>query len=494
MRAQLALVVLVALLAPAAAVAFDNTAPNAAQQWYLDQDDAWTFWPVQPTLKTVKVAVIDSGIDAGNPAFSGEIAGGVSFVGGSWRTDSCGHGTFVAGEIASHPADGEGIDGMAFNAKLLIAKVVRTGCDVSTPGEIKAIYWAVHHGARVINLSIGGLRDPQDSELDSYSPGEQAAIEYAYGKDVLVVAAVGNGTQAPQMPWPYADYPAALPHVLGVAAVKDGGDVPAYSNRDQQYVDIAAPGGPIFSVIPRNLVDTTIAGCSTMTPYSDCGPAEFQNGIGTSFSAAQVSAAAALLIGVDPALKAGQVEWLLERSATDADPASGCPICPVGRDSLTGFGTLDVEAALKLLGNEHDLPTPDAYEPNDDADMPGAKAWPLKVPQTIEATLDFWDDPIDVYAIRLDQGETVFIRLDRSRVPNWLTLWRPGTKTVLAPPRSELADEAARGAVVGGQERLSYRVTAGGIYYVEVRAGAGMRRPDRYQLSVAISAPTANRG
>ena len=488
MRTQLALAALAALLLPAAALAFPNTEPDAAQQWYLTQDNAWSFWATEPKLATVKVAVIDSGIDAGHPEFVGRIVAGASFVGGSWKTDTCGHGTFVAGVIAANPSNGQGIAGIAFNAKLLIAKVVQSDCNVSTEGEIKGIYWAVNHGARVINLSIGGIRDPQDSELDSYSAGEEAALEYAYKKGVLVVAADGNGTQAPKTPWPYADYPAALPHVLGVAAIKETGDVPDYSDRDEQYVDIAAPGGPIFSTIPRNLVDDSILGCKDV-PYSNCGPSEFQNAIGTSFSTPQVSAAAALLIGVDPALTPSQVEWLLERSATDASPVTGCPMCAVGRDSLTGFGDLNIEAALKLLGNEHDLPTPDAYEPNDDADMPGAKAWPLAVPQTIQATLDYWDDPVDVYAIKLVKGETVFARLNKGQVPNWLTLWRPGTKTVYGPARAELANRAAKGAVIGTQERLSFRVTVGGTYYVEVQAGAGMRAPDRYQLSLAVQKP-----
>jgi subtilisin family serine protease len=223
---------------------FDNTEPDAAEQWYLTKDDAWSHWPTIPDLAPIRVAVIDSGIDAGHPEFTAHIASGVSFVASSWRTDSCGHGTFVAGEIAANPHNGYGIAGLAFNARLLIAKVVDSSCSVSTLGEIRAIVWAVNNGARVINLSLGGIRDPGNLQLDSYSPAEQAAVEYAWSKGVLVVAAVGNGNQAPSTPWPYADYPAALPHVLGVAAVRRNGSVPDYSNRDKQFVDIAAPGGP----------------------------------------------------------------------------------------------------------------------------------------------------------------------------------------------------------------------------------------------------------
>ncbi len=450
-RTRFALLLIVLLLAPAsAALAFDNTEPDAAQQWYLTQDAAWTHWPSLPHLKTVRVAVIDSGIDATHPELRGRIAAGVSYVGGTWRTDTCGHGTFIAGEIAANPNNDIGIAGMAFNASLLIAKVVDGSCNVSTSGEVKAIRWAVDHGARVINLSIGGIRDPGDLELDSYSASEEAAIEYAWSKGVLVVAAVGNGPQAPRTPWPYADYPAALPHVLGVGAIRENGAVPDYSDRDPQYVDLVAPGGPIFSTIPHNLVDDAIPGCAGMA-YSDCGPSEFRDGIGTSFAAPQVAAAAALLLGVDPSLTPAQVEWILERSATDASPSTGCAPCPIGRDSLTGWGTLDVAAALKLLGNGDNLPAADAYEPNDDAAMPGASAWPLTLPQTIHATLDYWDDPVDVYAVKLVKGETVFARLNKAGVPNWLTLWRPGTKTVYGPPRSELANRAAKGVIRAGR-------------------------------------------
>jgi subtilisin family serine protease len=479
------LAALVGLLVPATAVGFPNTEPDAAQQWYLSQDNAWSYWPAMPTLAPVKVAVIDSGIDAGHPEFSGRIAAGISFVGGSWRTDTCGHGTFVAGEIAANPGNGIGIAGMAFNASLLIAKVVDADCDVSTTGEIDAIRWAANEGARVINLSIGGLRDPTDPALDSYSAGEEAAIEYAWSKGALVVAAVGNGTQAPRTPWPYADYPAALPHVLGVGAIEEDGAVPAYSNRDLRYVDLVAPGGPIFSTIPRGLVNPSIPGCAGQ-PYSDCGPTEFQDGVGTSFAAPQVSAAAALLLGVDPSLAPSQVEWILERSATDANALTGCTQCPGGRDALTGWGDLNVEAALRLLGSARGLPSPDDYEPNDNA---GSSAYRLAIPQTIRATLDYWDDPVDVYAITLAKGEKVFARLSDEPVPVSLTLWQPGTLHVTGPGPVDLADRAAEGVLAGGQERLAFRVPLGGTYYLEVEAGAGLRGVERYALSIALGPP-----
>ena len=141
--------------------------------------------------------MIDSGIDGTHPEFAGRVVAARSFVGGSPYRDDQGHGTFVAGEIAANPFNGSGIAGLAFNARLLIAKVVEPDGSVSLKAEVAAIRWAVDNGARVINLSLGGVRDPLDPALDTYSPLEQAAIEYAYSKGVVVVAAVGQRAAVP---------------------------------------------------------------------------------------------------------------------------------------------------------------------------------------------------------------------------------------------------------------------------------------------------------
>ena len=118
---------------------------------------------------------------------------------------------------------------------------------------------------------------------------------------------------------------------------------------------------------------------------------------GTSFAAPQVSAAAATLIASRPDLGPDQVTAILEQTAVDGEPSSGCRICPLGRDALTGWGRLDVTAALAALDGP--LPAADRFEPNDDA---GGQAYTLWGPRRrIEATLDFWDDQNDVYRIHL---------------------------------------------------------------------------------------------
>jgi subtilisin family serine protease len=470
----------VAFAVTAVALAFDNSEPLAAKQWYLPEDKAWDFWPTAPELYPVKVAVIDSGIDRGHPEFAGRIAAGRSFVSTPWYVDTEGHGTFVAGEIAASPFNNVGIAGLAFNAQLLIAKVVRGDGTVSLPGEVAAIRWAADHGARVINLSLGGVRDPLNPQLDSYSPLEQAAIDYAYAKGVVIVAAVGNGPQSPSTPWPFAHYPAALPHVIGVSAVRRDGSVPAYSNRDTVYNDIAAPGDDMFSTVPRNLTSPDPA-CAD-EPYSDCGPAEFRNAIGTSFAAPQVSAAAALLLGQDPKLAPQQVAWLLERTAADADPQTGCAQCPAGRDKFTGWGRLDVLAALTALTSGKALPPVDHYEPNDNAG-PWSHALP-PLPRTVTATLDYWDDDVDVYRIHLSARQRLFARLTPAAGRVTLTLWQPGTQRIDGL-HVRIQDRVATSRRVGAQSRLAYTAESAGVYYLEAKLAAPVRPIVQYRLALA---------
>ena len=462
-------------------LAFDNTEPLAAKQWYLQQIAAWDFWPARPaTLEPVKVAIIDSGIDGEHPEFLGRVVAWKTFVGGSALRDTEGHGTFVAGLIAANSANNDGIAGIAFNAQLMVAKVVQPDGSVSLQGEVEAIRWAVDNGARVINLSLGGVRDPFDPKVDTYSPLEQAAVDYAFAKGAVVVAAVGNGPQSPRTPWSYAHYPAALPHTIGVSAIRQNGSVPDYSNRDAVYNDITAPGDAIFSTIPRDLVEDR-PGCADH-PYSDCGPFEFRNAIGTSFAAPQVTAAAALVFGQRPDLRPEQVSWLLERTADDINAAAGCDKCPPGRDAYTGWGRLNVLNALLQLQDGPPPPRPDAFETNDDA---GVWAHRYGPPRTISATLDYWDDQIDVYAIRLGRRQRLFARLSPpARAALKLVLWKPQT-TRVDRLRVPLSNQASHSVRVATQERLAYTARAPGTYYLQVKLVAPTQDPVTYKLAVA---------
>lgn len=470
-------------------LAFVPNDPLAARQWYAGRIRAFDAWPRMPILPRVLVAVIDSGIDADHPELDDRIATAQSFVKSPWWWDSNGHGTFVAGQIAAEMNNAQGIAGLAPPADLLIAKVVRSDGTISPEAEARAIRWAVDNDADVINLSFGGMRDPYDSGRDTYSPLEAAAVEYAVKRGVLVVAAVGNGDKAPHAPWEYANYPAALPHVLGVSAISRDGTVPDFSNRDRVFNDIAAPGEDIFSTLPRVLTADRVA--CVPQGYSECGPSEFRRGEGTSFAAPQVTAAAAILLGVRPGMRPDQVAAVLERSAADANSAQGCKRCTVGRDEFTGWGVLDITAAVNSLA----LPVPpaDQFEPNDGAATRAVRLWG-KRQRKIAATLDYWNDEVDVYRVKLRRGQRVTAVLRGPRdAETSLLLWKPGTKSV-EEPRADSRHLAAS-ATEGSVKKVVHRARQGGWYYLEVKLSTptSVKYTLRFAKTKPVKPPVAAR-
>jgi subtilisin family serine protease len=475
-----ALVAALALAAPAAA--FTPTDPLAANQWYLGADHAFDAWETPPTLAPVKVALIDSGVDCTLPDLQGRIGATRSFVGGDPCVDTEGHGTIVAGEIAAN-LDDTGIVGLAWSAQLLVAKVVRSDGSIPIRAEAQAIRWAADQGAQVINLSLGGARDPSHPDRDYYSQLEADAVAYAYAHGAVVVAAVGNSDEAYATPWPYASYPAALPHVIGVSALTRTGGVPDYSDRDPIYNDISAPGSDIFSTFPLQLTQQRPS--CTPQGYTDCAGTEYRHAEGTSFAAPQVSAAAALLLSIRPELTNGQVGAILERSADDVNAADGCRQCALGRDRFSGWGRLDVAKAIEAVTNGGPLPPADRYETNDDAGTHAYTVWGKT--RTINATLDFYDDQVDVYRIALAKGERVSAKL----IGGWtganlsLLLWRPGTERVDDLARQNL--RVAQSLAPGSAQRLVYRAVTGGWFYLEAKVtapGSG-----GYALTIAKSPP-----
>jgi hypothetical protein len=469
--AALALLLAPSALALPLRASYTPNDPLVQKQWYLQDDRAFeAFTEDLPVVNPVRVAIIDSGLDGGHPEFPrARIWQARSWVGGSALTDEEGHGTFVAGEIAAAINNNEGIAGIAFPAQLVIAKIARADQSIDVRDEAEAIRWAVDSGARVINLSIGGLRDPFDPKQDTFSQEEADAIEYAVRKGAVLVAAVGNSDEAPQSPWSFASYPAALPHVIGVSALNSTGNVPNFSNRDRIYNDISAPGQEIFSTLPRPL--TAPRPLCANQGYSDCGPDEFRHAAGTSFAAPQVAAAAIVLLALKPTLRADQVVNILERSTTDMSASNGCRQCPVGRDSLSGWGRLDIAKAIAAV--EGPLPPADRLEPNDDA---GSKSVRLSATvKSVKATLDFWDDQIDVYRIYLRKGQRVQLILDGPPGANSnLLLWKPGTRRVGDLRTQNL--RAAQAIGPGASHKLRYRAPKKGWYYVEAKLatrGAG---------------------
>jgi subtilisin family serine protease len=444
--------VVAALVATSSAAAFTPSNQYYPRQWYLGQDNAFDAWDSPPPFSPVKVAIVDSGVDCSLPDFTNQIAAKKSFVGGNPCMDTQGHGTIVAGEIAGSLYTG-GVVGLAYSSQLVVAKVVASDGTIPVKAEAAGIRWAVNQGARVVNLSFGAVRDPQNRSLDAYSKVEADAVNYAVKKGAVVVAAVGNADEAYTSPWPYASWPSALPHVIGVGALTRSGNVPDFSDEDPTYVDIAAPGVGIFSTYPKFL--TAAQPTCPEQGYTACAQGDLQHPEGTSFAAPQVSAAAAVLLGLYPSLTSSQVTRILERHTDDVNAQTGCGQCPVGRDKFSGWGRLDVQKAVEFLQSGNPLPPSDHFEPNDTPSQ-AYKLWGNR--PRLDATLDYWDDRADFYRVRLLRGQLLRVRAAAQWANASIGL------SLLAKGAGAVTTRHA-----GRTQRLTYRALRTGWYDVKLR-------------------------
>ena len=468
LRVALLGAVVAALVATSSAAAFTPSNQYYAKQWYLGQDNAFDAWDTPPPFEAVKVAIVDSGVDCSLPDFTNQIVAKKSFVGGNPCVDNEGHGTIVAGEIAGSLTTG-GIVGLAYSSQLVVAKVVASDGTIPVKAEAAGIRWAVNQGAKVVNLSFGAVRDTANRSLDAYSKVEAAAVDYAVKKGAVVVAAVGNADEAYTTPWPYASWPSALPHVIGVGALTRSGNVPDFSDQDPTFVDISAPGVGIFSTFPKVL--TAPQSACPEQGYTACATGDLEHPEGTSFAAPQVSAAAAVLLGLYPSLTSSQVTKILERHTDDVNAQNGCDECPVGRDKYSGWGRLDVEKAVNFLDSGNPPPPSDRLEPNDTPSQ-APKLWGHR--PKLAATLDYWDDRIDNYSVRLLRGQRLRVRA----VAHWANA--SIGLSLLAKPTGSVTTRHA-----GKTQRLSYRAPRTGWYDVKLkieRHGGG-----RYALQLTKS-------
>jgi subtilisin family serine protease len=256
----------------------------------------------------VRVAVIDSAIDARHPELANSIA--ETFDAASGSDGPHVHGTGIAGAITAHAR----LMGGAPAARILAIRafvVASNGVQSSSFVVLKGLDYAAVHGAQIINMSFAG---PKDALIER-AIGELAA------KGIVMVAAAGNaGAKSPPL------YPAANPNVIAVSATDAQDHLFAASNRGG-HIAVAAPGVDIFLPAPDQ---------------------KYQVTSGTSFSAAYVSALAALMLEHNPALKPEAVRAMLMKTARDL----GSP----GRDDLFGAGEADAYAAVLAAGSEPAVP------------------------------------------------------------------------------------------------------------------------------------------
>jgi type VII secretion-associated serine protease mycosin len=285
-------------------------------QWDLGKIHVPAAWE-RSTGSDVVVAVIDTGVDGAHPDLEGNVLTGYDAIedteGGDY--DGNGHGTHVAGTVAAIAGNGEGIAGIAPDAKVLPVRVLDADGSGFSSDTAEGIVWAVDNGAQIINLSLGA---------STPTAAEKAAVAYAREHGVTVVAAAGNERQEGSP----VSYPAAYDGVVAVAATDSRDKVGSYSNRGD-YVDVSAPGSGIVSTYPAELTEDGEA-------YASLN--------GTSMAAPHVAAVAALLKAYRPEITPDGIEEVLEGTAVDLGTA--------GFDADHGHGRIDAAAALAALAGD----------------------------------------------------------------------------------------------------------------------------------------------
>lgn len=262
-------------------------------------------WPITEGAG-VTVAVIDTGVDGNQPFLNGAVRPGYDVVnhGGAADTDCNGHGTFVAGLIASRPISGYGFAGVAPQATIVPVREANSTGASSAAVLAKCIRAAVNLHAQIINVSV---------TASHFAPDLVYAVNYALRHNVLVVAAAGNDFASGNGP----EYPAATPGVLAVGAVDARGQRASFSESGS-YISVVAPGTDLLG--------------------PGAGGVGLVSGSGTSFATAYVSGVAALVRSYYPKLTVPQVIRRIE--ATADQPPGKLPTSGLGWGEVNPYAAV----------------------------------------------------------------------------------------------------------------------------------------------------------
>ena len=241
-----------------------------------------------------------------------------------------GHGTHCAGNVAARADNGKGIAGVAPNVKIMAMRFLTENGQGTTEGAINSIKYAVDNGAQILSNSWGSEGDGGDQQA---SQALQDAIQYALDKNVLFVAAAGNGHQGVGYDNDTDDrpaYPASYDHenIISVAALDVNDALGSFSNWGRKTVDIGAPGVKVFSTVPGNGYEDTL-NLIIAQPTWD----------GTSMATPHVAGAAALYLSKHP-----EADW---RDLKNAVLNSVTPINAMSGKSTSG-GKLNVKKLMEM--------------------------------------------------------------------------------------------------------------------------------------------------
>jgi serine protease len=312
-----------------------------SEQWNFGHINLETAWDLDTTAPnyggdpSIIVAIVDTGVayenyssytqapDLANTHFTA----GYDYVhSDAHANDDNGHGTHVCGTIAQSTNNALGVAGIAFNTTIMPVKVLDEDGYGYVSWVANGIYYAVNHGARIINMSLGGT---------GTSTTLRNAVANAYTHGVVVVCSAGNDYTHGNP----ASYPAAYDdYCIAVGATRYD-NTHAYYSTTGSYVDIVAPGGDVTvdqdsNGHPDGILQQTFATEGVPNVF------DYEYYQGTSMACPHVVGVAALLLAKNPTWTPDQVRNALQRTATDLGTA--------GRDDVYGWGLLNAAAALSV--------------------------------------------------------------------------------------------------------------------------------------------------
>lgn len=291
--------------------------PYFPRQWWLLNDGNFgsagadlyliTVWPQeQATWPGVVIGVIDTGVNPKHTDLKNNLVKGFDFVhDNTSMEDRDGHGSFIAGLIASQTYNRKGISGLSRLNKL---KVMPLKFDFSTDQAVSAIAYAQARGVRILNMSWG------TNEYDSFL---HEAIQNYEG---LVMAAAGNDGAEHTTERPFYPCDFDLPNLICVGASTENDLLASYSDWGNTTVDILAPGGEILPLISY-----------------DAKTNVFTESLGTSFATALLSGAAGLVLSANPSLSNLEIRDLLLQTVRKKDYLA---------DKVSSGGIVNIKAAV----------------------------------------------------------------------------------------------------------------------------------------------------
>ncbi len=252
-------------------------------------DSAWEY----THAAGVNIAIIDTGIDQDHPDVSAKITSQRNCSDSGTLDDLYGHGTHVAGIAGAVTNNAVGVAGIGYDVYLMNAKALSDNGSGYYSWIAECIRWAADAGAKVINMSLGGSRG---SRL------LKDALSYAWSRGAVLTCAAGNTGRRSRV------YPAYYTTCIATASVDSDDRRSSFSTYDRRWVDVAAPGGGIYSTLPNHT--------------NSMGATHYGTLSGTSMAAPHVAGVAALLYALDSSLTNSQVRTFIEQTA-DKIPGTG---------------------------------------------------------------------------------------------------------------------------------------------------------------------------